>query len=144
MGKFEGSFNDLFELVKVKHVQYGDIFEWYKGWWGAKDESNVLVVRHEGMIKNCAGVVRRVAQFCNKQLDSNKVEKIVDLCSFQSMRSNQMFLINGKDNLINKDNFFRKGVVGDWKNLFNKEECKYIDDMCNKHLKPIGLSFEQE
>ncbi len=42
------------------------------------------------------------------------------------------------------DKFFRKGVVGDWKNDFTQEQNGIIDRLIEEKLTPIGLSFDYE
>ena len=48
-----------------------------------------------------------------------------------------------KENLENTS-FFRKGIVGDWKNLFTKEQSDYVEALCKEKLEPLGLKFRWE
>ena len=143
-GKFDRSFHDFFELVKIKRLQYGDIFDWYTSWWGMKDMPNVMVVKYEDMSKDCAEVVRKVAKFCDKDLDNDTAEKIVDLCTIDKMRNEMKRAVEQEKTSFDAHKFFRKGIVGDWKNYFTDEESGYIDQLCKEHLDPLGLTFEYE
>ena len=36
----------------------------------------------------------------------------------------------------------RKGVIGDWRNLFTLEQSAYVDSQVAKILKPTGIVFD--
>ena len=92
------------------------------------------------MIKDFVGTIKKVAQFCNKQLDGEAIVKIAEACSFQTMKKQMTGVVGSLDNTIS--HFFRKGKVGDWKNTLNEEESNWIDEKCKEYLDPIGLTFE--
>ena len=141
LGHFQGDFHDFFELFKAKRLVYGDLFDWCKVWWGKKDLENILVVRYEDMVKDCATVVQKVAEFCQKNIDSKTVDKIVEHCSIDNMKKDKMCQSDQKELATGR---FRKGKIGDWKNFFNEEESNLVDQLCKEHFDPIGLSFQYE
>ena len=120
MGSFPGTFQDFFELVKAEHLLYGTRFHWYKNWWPHSHQNNVLVVRYEDMVRDCAGVVHRMAKFCDKEINPATAEEIVNICSMESLRKKAMTEHAAM-------HFFRKGVIGDWKNCFTEEESVMVD-----------------
>lgn len=136
---FKGTFHEFFKLVEQKRVIYGDYFDWLVNWWPNASLPNVLAIKYEEMQSNCADVVQRVAKFMGRELDDTAIQRVVEGSSFKNMRSSNAIV---SSNSVNKDMFFRKGVVGDWKNHMNDEEVKYTDKMCERHLNPIGLVFD--
>ena len=146
LGCFTGSWQDFLELVKCKRLHFGDLFDWYKDWWSKRNQENILVVKYEDMVKDCAAVVRKMADFFNKNIDDDIVKEIVDACSIKSMRSNPLTTLDIKGGPIDPKvgNFYRKGEIGDWKNHFTEEDSKWIDALCAEHLEPIGLTFDYE
>ena len=40
--------------------------------------------------------------------------------------------------------FFRKGIVGDWKNYFNEEQKNFILKKFNEELAPLGITINYE
>ncbi|ELT90618.1 hypothetical protein CAPTEDRAFT_123234 [Capitella teleta] len=140
---FPGDFHDFFELVRQDRLHGGNIFKMARDWWQARDLPNVLVVKYEEMKKDTAEVVRRVAEFLEIPLDSKTVESIVDNCNIDKMRKTALEVIPD-DQQLNKvaaKQFFRKGVVGDWKNHFAKDEEDFVDECVREYFDPVGLHF---
>ena len=127
LGKFPGTFHDFFQLFKAKRLMYGDIFDWIKGWWDQRNRDNILVVKYEDMIKDCAGVVRKVAKFLGQDLNDKVVDNIVQSCSIKNMRKDPMVNIQNAAVDMAAGNFYRKGEIGDWKNYLSEEESKIVD-----------------
>ena len=146
LGEFTGTFHEFFELVKARQLHYGDIFDWYKDWWPKKDLDNILTLKYEDLINDSAAEIGKIAKFCNKVLDGATIQKIADACSLKQMKVNPNTTVDIKGSPFNleKGEFYRKGVIGDWKNHFNEEESKWVDSQCEEHLKPIGLDFDYE
>jgi hypothetical protein len=57
-----------------------------------------------------------------------------------------------KNNLVNREEtplsdlfqasqFMRKGVIGDWKNHFTKEQAQQFDQLCQSRLEEVDLEF---
>ena len=145
LGQFPGTFHEFFQLVKAGHLQYGDLFDWYKDWWtNKKDQGNILVVKYEDLITDGLREVKKIAKFCNKDMDDSSLKKIVNACAFKNMKVNPSTKLDLEPFNVEKGSFYRKGAIGDWKNHFNEEESKWVDSQCEKHLKPIGLVFDYE
>ena len=142
LGKFKGDFHDFFELFKAKRLTYGDPFEHCKSWWEKKDQKNILVVKYEDMVKDCVAVVKQVAEFCEKNIDPQTAQKIVEECHIDNMRKEPLYQLKTKE--FSSESFYRKGEVGDWKNYFNEKESKLMDQMSKDYFEPIGLSFQYE
>ena len=43
---------------------------------------------------------------------------------------------------IQKSKFLRKGKAGDWKEYFNDDQCKIIDNLTSSTFDPVGLTLE--
>ncbi|ELT90619.1 hypothetical protein CAPTEDRAFT_101347, partial [Capitella teleta] len=136
---FPGDFHDFFDLVRQDRLHGGNIFKMAQDWWQARDLPNVLVVKYEEMKKDTAEVVRRVAEFLEIPLDSKAVESIVENCNMDKMRKGLVEAIPDESEMAKQ--FFRKGVVGDWKNHFAKDEEDFVDECVRKYFDPVGLHF---
>ena len=142
LGLFPGDFHHFFTLFKANKLVYGDQFDWLQTWWPLRTQDNVLVVKYEDMVKDCPAVIHNVAAFCNKDINDQAVERIVDCCSIQRMRNDPMVNVHNSAVATGGDRFYRKGVVGDWRNFFSQEESDYVDTLCKQCLQPMGLTFD--
>ena len=43
--------------------------------------------------------------------------------------------------LVDGAKFFRKGIIGDWKNVMTEEQAAFIDERVRELYDPIGLNF---
>ncbi|ELT87470.1 hypothetical protein CAPTEDRAFT_84878, partial [Capitella teleta] len=134
-GSYSGSFADFLQLFKSKKLVYGDIFEWMTSWWPVRDLPNVLVVKYEDLIADCEGGIRRLGDFLHVTISDERIKEIAEDCRFKAMKS---------EGVGSREVFFRKGVVGDWKNFFEEDQAEYIDELTRLHLQPIGLELSDE
>jgi len=145
MGSFDRDFHDFFKLFQADRLVNGNIFQWYKAWWEKRHLDNVHFIRYEDMKKDAAGIIRQVVKICGKDLPDEKIDNIVKATSMKSMKENPKTNFHDAPVFDYKiSHFYRKGEVGDWHNYFTEEESKYVDEMCDKYLTPIGLTFTYE
>ena len=144
LGRFNGTWDQFFEVFKKKQLPWGDYFdditECFKFF---KTRENILVLPYEEMKKDQRGYVIKITKFLwYDNLSDHVIDLIVEKSKAQNMKKqvNPMFK---KDSVWRKDgDFIRKATVGDWANYFSKEQNEYIDAKCKEHLKPLGLTFD--
>nr|XP_006819764.1 PREDICTED: sulfotransferase 1C2A-like [Saccoglossus kowalevskii] len=73
----------------------------------------------------------KIADYLGYDLNDDKINKITDHCSFKNMK---------KASLMEPS--VRKGIVGDWKNVFTVAENEAFERIYNEKMKGTGLSFE--
>ena len=142
-GPFPGTWNDFFELFKVRGLLHGDLLDYNLGWWRERHRENVLILKYEDMKKDPKGSIARCAAFYGQSLSDEVLQQIVEASSFDVMKDNPL---SNMSNIpvydYSKGPFMRKGVVGDWKNYFTQEQSDYVDKhYCEKAAKE-GLHFE--
>ncbi len=133
---YTGSFNEFFEIYKNKELVFGDPFDHAISWWEHKDEDNFLFTTYEQMKTNIRGVIKGIAEFLNKELSDDVIEKIVDHTSFKKMKVNPM--VNKAE--VN-ENFIRKGEIGDWVNYMNEEQRALIDSTVKEVQEKYDIVF---
>ncbi|ELU03684.1 hypothetical protein CAPTEDRAFT_177998 [Capitella teleta] len=141
---FAGDFHQFFELVRQDRLFCGNIFTKARDWWQARHLPNVLVVKYEEMKKDTAEVVYRIAQFLGIPLDQEKVDAIIERSSMTAMSKAMTEAAvdeDGKPVFDDVDKFFRKGIVGDWKNVMRQDEVDFVDECVRKYYDPVGLNF---
>ncbi|XP_065871866.1 flavonol 4'-sulfotransferase-like [Euphorbia lathyris] len=129
---------------------YGPYWDHVLGYWKASLEfpDRVLFLKYEDMMDDTCIYVKKMADFmgCPFSVDEEKqgmVEKIVELCSFESLSNLE---VNKSKNIsshmalrIENNEFFRKGKVGDWKNYFTDEMAKKLDQITHHKFSGFGL-----
>nr|XP_058947554.1 uncharacterized protein LOC131775458 [Pocillopora verrucosa] len=112
------------------------------GWWKHKDDPNVLFLKYEDLKKDLPSQVRLTANFLNKPLSENIINRIAEQCSFNGMTkdlSRYMVHVNESQTSI-----LRKGVVGDWKNYFTPELNERFEKEVLSKIEGTGLEFDFE
>ena len=97
---------------------------------------NILIVCYEELIKSLEQQVRRISDFLQYELSSEVVSQIVHQTKFEAMKSNPAANMHWLDKFRDDktDSFIRKGVIGDWKNHFTKEQSARMDEMIAKKI----------
>ena len=83
-----------------------------------------------------------IADFVNKQLSDELINRITEQCTFGGMMKNKKsYLLRGTED---GPKLLRKGVVGDWKNHFTPEQNEMFEKEVLEKLKGSELEFEFE
>ena len=83
-----------------------------------------------------------IAEFLNKPLSDELINRIAEQCTFKGMTKNAAsFKISEKDDGAM---LLRKGVIGDWKNYFTPEQNERIEKKVLEKLDGSGLEFDYE
>ncbi len=62
--------------------------------------------------------------FLGKEHSEERLQFVASNCEFEVMKSNPMAC---PSTLVTGEVFFRKGIVGDWRNTFTQEQSEYVD-----------------
>ncbi|XP_038260107.1 sulfotransferase 1C2-like [Dermochelys coriacea] len=142
-----GPWHEYFERFMAGKVGWGPWHDHVKGWWKVKDKHCVLFLFYEDMKKDPKREIQKVAQFLEKNLDQELLEKIVYHTSFDVMKDNPMANRSGvalsiMDQSISP--FMRKGTVGDWKNHFTVAQNERFDEDYEEKMTGTNLTFCME
>ena len=132
---------DLVEKNLVKFIEYKFTrkkhprFTWsqFVNSWMDRE---VAVIKYEGLLHHpVKEISRAISKITGDNPDEERLRVIVEKCSFNNM---------GKRNPgeENKHSFLRKGIAGDWKNVFNKEAKEVFNYYAGKEL--IKLGYEKD
>ncbi|XP_067418763.1 sulfotransferase 6B1-like [Emydura macquarii macquarii] len=116
------SWDEFFQKFMCGEVCWSSYFDHALAWNKHMDEENIMIITYEEMKENLHGGVKQIAEFLGFSLPEEKIQSIADNATFQSM-SNKSQETHGKFAPI----IFRKGDVGDWKNLFTEDQSQEMD-----------------
>ncbi|XP_019938740.2 sulfotransferase 2B1-like [Paralichthys olivaceus] len=125
-------------------VLHGSWFDHIKGWLNAEDKDRIMYISYEEMITDLKDSVARIAQYLEKPLDAEVIEKIADRCLFENMKKNKMSNYSAVPSELmdrTKSEFLRKGITGDWKNQLTVAEAEYFDTVYKDKMKDVKYKF---
>ncbi|XP_071504749.1 sulfotransferase 1A2-like [Diadema antillarum] len=140
--KYE-SFEQFMEEFLAGRLPGGDYFDHILYWTKLRNHPNVLFLTYEDMKQDPRKAVVQIAEFMGKSLPDDVIDKIVKLSSFDSMKKSDSTKLSEAfkeeiDSSGNKD-FFRKGIVGDWKNIMSEDHSRRVDALFEKKFAGTGL-----
>ncbi|XP_077406199.1 sulfotransferase 2B1-like [Vanacampus margaritifer] len=137
-----GSQSEFLQKFLKGEVMFGSWFDHVKGWLDYKER--IFYICYEEMIKDLKDSVARIAQFLEKSLGKDVIEKIAERCVFKNMKKNNMsnYSVVPKEIMdTTKSEFLRKGIAGDWKNQMTEEEVEYFDAVYADNMKDVDYKF---
>uniref|UniRef100_A0A8C6SQ13 Sulfotransferase n=1 Tax=Neogobius melanostomus TaxID=47308 RepID=A0A8C6SQ13_9GOBI len=123
-------------------VVFGKWTDHVKSWKHNNLGDRIMFITYEEMKEDLPAALRRISSFLGKNLSDETIHTIAEHCSFNAMKDNPMsnFSLVPKTYMdSDKSTFFRKGVVGDWKNHFTPEQLSRFTSTINKEME--GESF---
>ncbi|XP_059171752.1 sulfotransferase 1B1-like isoform X2 [Physella acuta] len=137
---YPGTFEHfVYQNLEVGYF-YGDMFsyllEWQEG-IDAHPEVPIYVSMYEELKLDERKGVKKLNKFLDTGCSEELCEEIADTCSFGNMKQfKEMTSSEMLKSLFrnNKNNFYRKGDVGDWKNWFTVALNEEFDREYKKHM----------
>ena len=108
------------------------------------DAENILVLSYEQMKRDPYTAISSVGSFLDYQLSEYTIHQIIEQTSFDKMKLNPTANNSWMDEYRKSGapSFMRKGVIGDWKNYFSKEQSIRIDKLVAENLTGIDLVYD--
>lgn len=142
----EKTWEEFFQMFKDNALQGGDMLDFCRNWWVDNEDANILFLTYEEMKRDTVKVIQRLAEFCNRELTQEQLEKVLEKTSFLKMKENPAtnFQHLATVGIFDQDksHFFRKGEVGDWREYFSEEQSQYMDQLCQEKCGKHGLYFD--
>ncbi|KAI5627344.1 sulfotransferase family 2, cytosolic sulfotransferase 2 [Silurus asotus] len=139
-----GTADEFLEKFLNSKIIFGSWFEHVKGWLSAKDQDHIFYISYEELIQDLKGSVTKIAQFLEKPLSPEVIDKIAENCLFKNMKQNKMSnysLVPVKFMDQKKSKFFRKGIAGDWKNLLTEAQVEKFNTFYKESMKDVKYNF---
>ncbi|GFR29956.1 sulfotransferase 1C2 [Trichonephila clavata] len=156
------TFDQYFKLFIKGELGWGDFFDHVLSWYPHRNDPNILFLTYEDMKKNTRKVLLQIAEFLGESYYNDlQDEEVMNNClkhsDFKYLKQMGMFFPknpkvddenakvalkeigeidrnNAKENFTEVP-FFRKGVIGDWRNYFSGEQIKIFNAYLINKLK---------
>ncbi|KAJ8763584.1 hypothetical protein K2173_002467 [Erythroxylum novogranatense] len=139
---------DAFEMFQRGVSHYGPFWDHVLSYWNAylQAPNQVLFLIYEELQRDPLVQVKKLAEFLGtpfsmEEENAGIVQEIIKLCSFENLSNLLINKDTNSDIIIKNPDFFRKGTVGDWKNLLTLEMAGSLDQATKEKLQGSGLSF---
>eukprot|EP00058_Branchiostoma_floridae_P023721 XP_002609211.1 hypothetical protein BRAFLDRAFT_125965 [Branchiostoma floridae] len=120
-------------------VAYGPFEDHVLGWWKMQDDPHFLFLKYEDMKKDLLTAVKTIVAFLEVDLDESIIKGIAEASTFNNMKAD---MDNSK--IPERQAIARKGIIGDWKNMFTPEQSKAFDDWYEEKFSGTGITFDFE
>ncbi|XP_042671012.1 sulfotransferase 6B1 isoform X2 [Centrocercus urophasianus] len=116
------SWDEFFSEFMNGKVGWGSYFDHAVTWNKHIDDENTMIVMYEDLKENLASGVKQIAEFFGFSPATEQIQSIADRATFQAVKNKAQETHGAVGTVL-----FRKGVVGDWKNLFTEAQNQEMD-----------------
>ena len=132
-----------FENFAEGKIPSGSFHDHFLGWWSHKDSANIFIVTYEQMKRDLPSAIKSVSTFLGYNLTDEVIGKIAEQTTFDNMKKNPIANNQHMDKwTLGEGEFMRKGIIGDWKNVFSEEQSARIDAIVADKLGGTGIVFD--
>ncbi|CAH2240198.1 jg1763 [Pararge aegeria aegeria] len=106
--------------------------------WEKRNHPNMLFLNYEEVVKDLPAAVGRVANFFDKTLSNEQVNKLAQHLDFDNFKKNTSVNLETlqQSGVFRRDGaFIRKGQPGDWRTYFDEEMIAQADEWIKKNLR---------
>ena len=122
---FKCEFNKFFQLFITGLVPGGSYWEFVNDWKNNSKNLNILWIYYEDLKKDAITQIIKIIKFLGFENIINTNDEIKQIIKNSSFFKMKQMIKNGKDNY--PLNFFRKGIIGDHKNILTKQQINTLN-----------------
>lgn len=130
------------KLHKKKLIKVSLLGKWSDHYnsWKSKIGKGFLYIKYENLVKNPVeefyNIINYLNKLCNTEINEKALMHGIEETKFKKLKEREE--LYGFDQATGNAPFFRKGVIGDWKNNVNEEIIKKIENKFNNEMKELG------
>ncbi|KAL8572566.1 hypothetical protein ACOMHN_040470 [Nucella lapillus] len=148
---YEGTWSQFFPFIIEQGYWYGDVLDYLMDWQSEIEANPHHPIYHcnfEESKLDTLGQMERLNQFLDTGMSRQLCQEIVTTCRLENMpvtrpvddqTLHKVFL--WKENASLRD-FYRKGVIGDWKNWFTVAQNEQFDEVYKTKMANFKYSFQ--
>ncbi|XP_014806041.1 PREDICTED: sulfotransferase 6B1 isoform X2 [Calidris pugnax] len=116
------SWDEFFSEFMNGKVGWGSYFDHAVNWNKHIEDENTMFIIYEDLKENLTASVKQIAEFFGFSATAKQIQSIADRATFQAVKDKAQETHGAVGSIL-----FRKGVVGDWKNLFTEAQNQEMD-----------------
>lgn len=123
---------------------YGPFFEHVLEYWeeSKKRPQKILFLKYEDLKMDPEKELNKIALFLGKPFDNEEdLESVLNKCSLERLKNLEVNKSESVFSYVPNSAFFRKGIVGDWKNYMTPEMEEQLDKITSLKLQGSGLQL---
>jgi hypothetical protein len=141
----DGTWDAFFECFLRGEVDFGDYFDNLLSWWPKRAAGNVLWLTYEDMLAEPATAARTIGRFLGGTAaiaasDAATLDRVLAQSSFASMSRDQTRWASARP--ADMPGFVRKGVVGDWRNHFSRQQAHRLAAKLRRRTEGTGADAQ--
>jgi len=140
-GEYTGGWSHWLQMFVEGKLQRGDWFDHVLSWWKHRDAPNVHFMKYEDLSNDFDGELRRLGGFLGYEVSDELVGVIRERTGFRNTKQDSFSNLHEIPAL---SHFYRKGVIGSWKEQFTVLESEWFDEVYRKRMQGTGLDFDFE
>ncbi|XP_071481833.1 sulfotransferase 1A1-like [Diadema antillarum] len=119
-------------------------------YWKVKHLENIMFLKFEDMKTKQRACVASIAKFINHPVSEDILDDVISKTSIDGIRKEMARLEetledgNQYGKAYGTVSYYRKGIIGDWKNCFTVAQSEQFDRELQERLHGSGLTFEFE
>ena len=90
---------------------------------------------HNDTFNKFLEVLKFINQFKKVEIDESKINEVIEKCSFNRLSENEKKI--GFVEKTGEENFFRKGLVDEWKTVLKKDLVEKIEKECGEEMREL-------
>ncbi|XP_009932692.1 sulfotransferase 6B1 isoform X1 [Opisthocomus hoazin] len=116
------SWDEFFTEFMNGKVSWGSYFDHAVAWNKHIEDENTMIIMCEDLKENLTASVKQLAEFFGFSPSAEQIQSIAARATFQAVKDKAQESHGVVGSIL-----FRKGVVGDWKNLFTEAQNQEMD-----------------
>ncbi|XP_069192661.1 sulfotransferase 1E1-like isoform X2 [Procambarus clarkii] len=143
---FTGSFDSFVKHFMNNDLIYTPYWLHVKEAWQKRDHPNMHFVFYEDLQSDIMTQLQKINDFMGTNLTQKQLTNVAENSSFVSMKSRGepvkdmgVFIPDAHKEL---GGYFRKGIVGDWRNHFSPQLEEEMNQWIQSHARDIGITFK--
>lgn len=145
-GAAKRKLSEFCDLFLSGRIAGGSWFKHVSEWLSRSDHDNVLVVKYEELISDLPREVRRIAAFCDIDVDTATCARICRHCSFDFMKEREAQFDHINEILwerrFQESAFIRRGRTGSWKDELSGAQSIAFDTIAQRWFTKLGYGIE--
>ncbi|XP_068247349.1 sulfotransferase 1A3-like [Palaemon carinicauda] len=132
----EGGFPSMAEDFMAGKGNFSPYWGHIQQAWELRNHPNLHFMFYEDMKENIIEELQKLSDFLGLDLTFEQLKKVAEATSFDNMRRRD------QNQPLVKGTFFRKGTIGDWKNMATPELDAQMDSWIAENTKNLGITFK--